>query len=89
MTRILLSAAVLCLFAGGATFAGETCSVPKAEWQAEQALRQKLEGAGWKINRIKIDNGCYEVYGTDANGQRAETYFDPKSLDPVNTMSDG
>jgi hypothetical protein len=89
MTRILLSAAVLCLFASGAAFAGERCSVPKSEWQPEQALRQKLEDAGWKINRIKIDNDCYEVYGTDEKGQRAETYFDPKSLDPVNTKSDG
>jgi hypothetical protein len=89
MTRILLSAAVLCLFASGAAFAGERCSVPKSEWQPEQALRQKLEDAGWKINRIKIDNDCYEVYGTDEKGQRAETYFDPKSLDPVNTKGNG
>jgi hypothetical protein len=71
----------------GTAFASETCSVPKAEWQPEQALRQKLETAGWKINRIKIDDGCYEVYGTDANGKRAETYFNPKSLDPVDFNS--
>lgn len=89
MTRILLLAGVLGLIASGAAFAAESCSVPKSEWQPEQALRQKLEGAGWKINRIKIDNGCYEVYGTDEKGQRAETYFDPKSLDPVNTKSNG
>lgn len=88
MRRILLTALVG-LGASGAAFAAETCSVPKAEWQPEQALRQKLETAGWKLNRIKIDRGCYEVYGTDANGQRAETYFDPKTLDPVNTASDG
>ena len=83
MTRILLPAAILSLMASGAAFASDTCSVPKTEWQPEQALRQKLEGTGWKINRIKIDDGCYEVYGTDAKGQRAETYFDPKSLEPV------
>jgi hypothetical protein len=89
MTRILIAAAVLGLTAGSAAFAGDRCSAPKAEWQPEQALRQKLEGAGWKINRIKVDDGCYEVYGTDDKGQRAETYFDPKSLDPVNAKSDG
>jgi hypothetical protein len=26
----------------------------------------------WKINRVKVDDGCYEVYGTDAKGQRAQ-----------------
>ncbi len=89
MTRIHFLAGVLGLVASGAAFAGESCSVPKSEWQPEQELRQKLEGAGWKITRIKIDNGCYEVYGTDEKGQRAETYFNPKSLDPVNTKSNG
>ena len=90
MKRILVSTAVLGLIAGSAAFASDECSVPKAEWQPEQALRQKLEGAGWKINRIKIDDGCYEVYGTDEKGQRAEAYFNPKSLDRVSTTeSDG
>jgi hypothetical protein len=87
MTRTLLLAAAFGLVASGAAYASETCSVPKAEWQPEQALRQKLETAGWKITRIKIDDGCYEVYGTDANGKQAETYFDPKSLEPVELNS--
>lgn len=83
MKRTLLLTTALALISSGAAFASETCSVPKAEWQPEQALRQKLETAGWKINRINIDDGCYEVCGTDASGKRAETYFDPRSLDSV------
>ena len=39
--------------------------------------------------RVKVDDGCYEVYGTDAKGQRAEAYFDPKSLEQVDTRDDG
>ena len=83
MKRTLLLTTALAMLASGAAFASESCSVPKAEWQPEQALRQKLETEGWKIDRIKIDNGCYEVYGTDGKGQRAETYFNPKTLDPA------
>jgi hypothetical protein len=83
MRRTLLVATGLTLILTGAAFAGEGCSVPKTEWQPEQALRQKLEAEGWKINRIKIDAGCYEVYGFDGEGQRAETYFDPKSFEVV------
>ena len=89
MKLILVAAAVLGLLAGSSAYADDGCSVPKAEWQPEQALRQKLEGAGWKVNRVKVDDGCYEVYGTDAKGQRAETYFDPKSLEQVDTRDDG
>jgi hypothetical protein len=87
MTRALLIAGILGFAASSSAYASETCSVPKAEWQPEQALRHKLEAAGWKINRIKTDDGCYEVYGTDANGKRAETYFDPKSLEVVKLNS--
>ncbi|ODR98316.1 hypothetical protein AUC69_10605 [Methyloceanibacter superfactus] len=83
MKRTLLLITGLTLISSGAAFANEGCSVPKAEWQPEQVLRQKLEAEGWKINRIKIDAGCYEVYGFDGKGQRAETYFDPKSFEVV------
>jgi len=83
MKRALLLMAGLTLISSGAAFASEGCTVPKSEWQPEQALRQKLEAEGWKINRIKIDAGCYEVYGFDGEGQRAETYFDPKSFEVV------
>jgi hypothetical protein len=83
MKRIVLLTAVLGLISSGAAFASEGCFVPEGEWQSEQALRQKLEIEGWKINRIKIDDGCYEVYGFDGQGQRAETYFDPKSFEVV------
>ena len=87
MKRTLLLATALAMISSGAAFASEGCSVPKAEWQPEQALRQKIEGEGWKINRIKIDDGCYEVYGFDGKGQRAETYFNPESLEPVDLAS--
>jgi hypothetical protein len=83
MTHVLLLAAAFGLFTGSAAFASDTCSVPKADWKPEQALRQKLETAGWKIRRIKIDKGCYEVYGFDDTNGKRETYFDPKSLEVV------
>ena len=83
MTRTLLAATSLTLLMSGVALASDGCNVPKAEWQPEQALRQKLEADGWKINRIKIDNGCYEVYGFDGKGQRTETYFDPKTFKVV------
>jgi hypothetical protein len=87
MKRTLLLASAFTMIASGAALASESCSVPKAEWQPEQALRQKLENEGWKIKRIEIDDGCYEVYAIDGKGQRAETYFNPKTLDPATFQS--
>lgn len=84
MTKTILAiAAALTISAAGTAFAADKCKVAKEEWQPETILKTKLEAEGWKIARIKHDAGCYEVYGTDGSGKKAETYFDPKTLAPV------
>lgn len=84
MTKLILATAAILTLAGAtATVAAPSCNVGKAEWQSEQALRDKLSALKWTIKNIKIDNGCYEVYGTDEKGQKVEIYFNPKSLEPV------
>jgi hypothetical protein len=59
------------------------CNVPRSQWQAQSALVKKLEGQGWKIRNLKIDSGCYEVYGTDGNGKARETHFNPATFKAV------
>lgn len=81
MKRFLISALALATFGAGVpAFAGNTCNVPQAEWQPKEALQQKLEAEGWTIKTVKVDEGCYEVYGLDAAGKKMETYFDPKTF---------
>ncbi|MFT3858473.1 MAG: PepSY domain-containing protein [Aquabacterium sp.] len=60
-----------------------SCKEPVAEWQQREVLEDKLKAAGWKVRIIKIDKGCYEVYGFDDKGKRAEVYFNPKTLERV------
>jgi hypothetical protein len=80
MKRFALSLLIATVAGIGSAAAGDICSVPQAEWQPKEALQKKLESEGWTIKAIKIDEGCYEVYGKDAAGKRMETYFDPKSF---------
>nr|WP_298687476.1 PepSY domain-containing protein [uncultured Dongia sp.] len=80
MKRLFLSAALLATFGIGTAAAEDMCNVPQAEWQPKEVLQQKLEAEGWTIKKVKIDEGCYEVYGTDATGARMESYFDPKTF---------
>ncbi len=66
-----------------------TCdSGPRSTWQSQGKLDQRLRERGWKVNRIKIDGGCYEVYAIDEKGQRVEAYFHPVTLEPVPTRAD-
>lgn len=58
----------------------DDCDDPVANWQPRENLRQKLEAEGWKVYRIKVDDGCYEVKGLAPEGYRAEASFAPASL---------
>tara|TARA_R110002072_G_scaffold241713_2_gene400578 strand:- start:333 stop:611 length:279 start_codon:yes stop_codon:yes gene_type:complete len=86
MKRTLLTTAlVLGIMGAGTAFASDddSCDVKMVDWQPVEALQQKLEADGWKVNRIKTDDGCYEVYAIDDKGRRIEAYFNPKSFDMV------
>lgn len=73
-------AAACALMALPAMAEEQRCDVPEAERQPETALRTRLEADGWKIARVKVENGCYEVYAHDAQGKKVEALFDPRTL---------
>lgn len=67
--------------------AGFKCEVPSKEWRQRDDLADKLKEEGWDVRKVKIDNGCYEVYGFDAKGKRREAYFNPKTFELVGDVS--
>lgn len=80
-TKYAIPVAAGILFAAGAAQADNGgCSVPEAQWQPRDALQQKLEGEGWTVRSIEVDDGCYEVYGVDADGRRMEAEYNPQTL---------
>ena len=87
MTPNLLVLAVITLLSvSGAASAqhAEKCEpIAKEEWKPQAELERKLVNQGWKISRVKIMNGCYEVYGRDEKNNRVETFFHPKTFDVV------
>ena len=81
---VLISTVALA-FAGAAQAQhAERCEpIPKDQWRPQAELERKLTDMGWKIRRVKIENGCYEVYGTDEKGGKVEVFFHPKTFDRV------
>lgn len=71
--------AAIALSAGTAAFASTQCTdTPKSGWLPEQAMKQKIAEAGYKIDKFKITDGnCYEIYGKDKDGRKVEIYFSP------------
>ena len=58
-------------------------ATPKAEWKPQMELQKKLTDSGWKVRQVKTENNCYEVYGFDEKGARAEAFFDPRTFERV------
>jgi len=83
-TRIALALVLLAGSAGAFAQHAEKCDpIPQAEWKPQAELERKLTNQGWKISRVKITNGCYEVYGRDEKNQKVETFFHPKTFEVV------
>ncbi len=68
------------LGAASAAHAGDACTVPMADWQPRAAVEQMAEAQGWTVRRIKIDDGCYEINASDAEGRAIEVKVDPSTL---------
>jgi len=81
----LIASVVLALTASTAFAHGNvSCpAVPKEEKKPQMELQKKLEGEGWKVRKVQNYNGCYEVYGFDGAGKKAEAFFNPKTFERV------
>ena len=80
-----LALAVTALSASSAFAHGNvSCPVvPKEEKKGQMELQKKLEGEGWKVRKVQNYNNCYEVYGFDGQGKKAEAFFNPKTFERV------
>ena len=65
------------------TWADDDCDAPVNRWQSREAVRQMAAQQGWQIQRLKIDDGCYEIRGTDAQGRGFKAKIDPETLKVV------
>ena len=85
MKLITVTALVLLSVAGSAFAHGNVqCpGVPKEEKRPQMELQRQLEGEGWKVRQVRNYNNCYEVYGFDGKGQKAEAFFHPKTFERV------
>lgn len=90
-TRMLIGAGVAALLglsalglAASVRASEDECRVPMGEWRPREELQSRLQAQGWqRIDQIKVDDGCYEAKGFDAEGWRVEAKYDPKTFELV------
>lgn len=60
--------------------ADDDCHDPVASWQPREVLKKRLEQQGWIVQRIRIDDNCYEVRALDEQGRKVKATYAPASL---------
>ena len=53
---------------------------PKDQWMSEADAKAKIAEMGYKVKTFEVTGNCYEMYGHDKDGNKAEVYFDAKTL---------
>ncbi len=81
MTTTFKIIALAALLPAGAALADDDdCFAPRAQWQPMANAQELAAERGWTVRELKIDDGCYEIEGRDAEGRRIEVKLDPATL---------
>lgn len=83
MSAHLHLAIVITLASIGLAKADDNCHRPVAQWQPREAVAARAATLGVQLDRLRIDDGCYELRGRDANGNKVLLTLDPATLDIV------
>jgi hypothetical protein len=75
--------AVVAALSAAPALADDDCFVPMADWQPRETVARMAAENGWTVRRIKIDDGCYEIDGHDAQGRRVEVTVHPATLQVI------
>ena len=79
-TGIKSSIATIILAVSGNALAGADCtSEPQEKWMSHFEMQKQILEMGYTIDRFKIDDNCYEIYGRNDANKKVEVYFDPVS----------
>ncbi|WP_416798187.1 PepSY domain-containing protein [Ciceribacter azotifigens] len=78
-----LAAALFCVGLGGVALADDDCDVPMADWQPRNVIQKMAEERGWTVRKIRTDDGCYQIFATDASGRQIEVKVNPSTMEIV------
>ena len=81
MTSRLPLTIVIALACTHAAWADDECHRPVAQWQPREAVAAHVAAQGITIDRLHIDDGCYELRGRDTDGNRLHLTLDPVTLE--------
>ena len=76
---LTLSSIILASAAASAVASNDDFHDPsvRAPWLPKPQIEAQLNQMGYRVHRLKADDGCLEAYVSDRNRVRGEVYLDP------------
>jgi hypothetical protein len=85
----IASTVALCAGVAQLAHADDDCTAPLTNWKPVSEIDALARKQGWKVSRVRTDDGCYEIRGLDAHGQHFKAKVDPATLAIVRLKTDG
>ena len=63
-----------------AAYASDDCRRAMSEWQSRETVTSYIAQMGLESERLRIDDGCYEVRARDPQGNQVRLKIDPATL---------
>lgn len=80
MNILALTMAMAALTVSGFAHADNDCHSPMSEWHPRETVIAFVSELGISTERLKVDDGCYEIHGRDVDGNRVELEIEPATL---------
>lgn len=78
MKRKIFTAAMIApVLATPGQAANHQCYVPMKDWHSRAEAVRFAVAQGWTVRRVRIDDGCYEIIGVNAEGVDIEARLNP------------
>ncbi|MBO3761206.1 PepSY domain-containing protein [Ciceribacter sp. L1K23] len=89
MKKLIILSLMTLSAAAGIARASENheCNVPKDKWMTEDAMKAKAVELGYDVRQVKVEDGCYEVYGIK-DGKKVEAIFNPETGEQIGSEGD-
>jgi len=89
MIRILSTIAAVALLTTTSQAAGTCSKASPDKFKPQAELITLLKSQGLTVSKIKVENGCYEVYAQDTSGKKMNVAYNAETFEKLKAAEAG
>lgn len=85
-SKLALSITCLSLMLSSPALATDSsidCGKGEGKWITQEEAQDKASALGYDVRKVKVENGCYEIYAISSEDKKVEIFMNPVSGEVV------